>query len=104
MRENRRTVVGQVVSTKMQKTVVVEIRTRKRHPLYRRIINRTQRFKAHDAESRCTMGDRVRIIESRPISKQKHWQVAEILTRGHVAEVQPKQLDTEVLAPGPGAS
>ena len=104
MREIRRTLLGQVVSTKMQKTVIVEIRTRKPHPLYRRIINRTQRFKVHDEQSRCGMGDLVRIIECRPVSKDKHWQVSEIVTRGHVADVQPKELDREVLAPGPGAS
>lgn len=97
MRENRRTLVGEVVSSKMHKTVVVEIRTRKRHPLYRRIINRTRRFKAHDENDRCTLGDLVRIIESRPISKEKHWQVAEVLTKGHVAELQPQEIGrTEV--------
>lgn len=95
MRENRRSLIGWVVSNKMEKTVVVEIRSRKAHPLYRRIINRTRRFQAHDAENRCTMGDMVRILECRPISKNKHWQVAEIMTKGHVAEVQPIELDQE---------
>ncbi len=103
MRENRRTAVGWVVSDKMNKTVVVEIRTRKPHPLYRRILNRTTRFKAHDEHDRCNLGDLVRIIESRPISKEKHWQVAQILTRGHVAQVQPQEIgQTEVEEVLPG--
>lgn len=97
MRENRRTIVGEVVSNKMNKTVVVEIRSRKPHPLYHRIVNSTRRFKAHDEENRCHLGDLVRIIESKPISKDKHWQVAEVLTKGHVAELQPQEIGrTEV--------
>lgn len=99
MRENRRTIVGEVVSNKMNKTVVVEIKTRKPHRLYHRIVNRTDRFKAHDEENRCNLGDLVRIIESKPISKDKHWQVVEVLTRGHVAELQPGEIGkTEVEA------
>ena len=97
MRENRRTIVGEVVGSKMNKTVVVEIKTRKPHRLYHRIVNRTDRFKAHDEGNHCNLGDLVRIIESRPISKDKHWQVAEILTKGHVAELQPQEIGkTEV--------
>lgn len=97
MRENRRTIVGEVVSNKMNKTVVVEIKSRKPHPLYRRIVNSTRRFKAHDEENRCNLGDLVRVIESKPISKEKHWQVAEVLTKGHVAELQPAEIGrTEV--------
>jgi small subunit ribosomal protein S17 len=97
MRENKRTMVGQVVTNKMDKTVVVEIKSRQRHPLYRRIINRTTRFKAHDAENKCSLGDQVRIMESRPLSKEKHWQVIEVLTKGHVADVKPVELDRPVL-------
>jgi small subunit ribosomal protein S17 len=97
MRENRRTIIGEVVSNKMNKTVVVEIKTRKPHRLYHRIVNRTDRFKAHDEENRCNLGDFVRLIESKPISKDKHWQVAEVLTKGHVAELRPQEIGrTEV--------
>src|SRR5262245_35016250 len=92
MRENRRVLTGRVVSTKMNKTVVVEIETRKPHRLYHRIIRRTSRYKAHDATARCTLGDMVRIEESRPISKEKHWQVIEVLVKGKVADIQPSAI------------
>ena len=92
MHENRRTLVGRVVSDKMSKTVVVLVETRKPHRLYRRIITRTTRYKAHDETSTCSLGDLVRIIESRPLSKDKHWQVDTILVKGHVAEVQPAEI------------
>lgn len=98
MRENRRTLVGRVVSDKMDKTVVVVVETRKRHPLYRRIITRTKKFKVHDATKQCAVGDLVRIIESRPISKEKHWQVAAILTKAHLAEVQPTEIDADLVS------
>ena len=95
MREHRRTLVGFVASTKMDKTVVVEVHTRKPYPLYRRIINETKKFKAHDQENRCSLGDLVRIIESRPISKEKHWRVVGIITRGHVAAIQPQEIGAD---------
>lgn len=81
---NRPTRVGRVLSNKMQKTVVVGVEEVKRHPLYRRAIRRTVRFKAHDERQECLIGDTVRIVESRPISKEKHWRVSEILQRGDV--------------------
>ncbi len=71
--------VGTVVSTKMNKTVVVAIESRSPHPKYGKIIVSTKRYKAHDEENQCQEGDRVRIRETRPISRHKHWQVAEIL-------------------------
>ena len=75
----RRTMQGLVVSNKMQKTVVVAVETVRRHPLYGRNMRRTNRFKAHDEENRCQVGDVVIIAESRPISKDKHWVVREIV-------------------------
>ncbi len=75
----RRTMQGRVVSNKMQKTVVVAVETVRRHPLYGRNMRRTKRFKAHDEENRCQVGDVVIIAESRPISKDKHWVVREIV-------------------------
>lgn len=69
----------------MQKTVVVEVETRKLHPLYRRMIRRTSRVKAHDETNACQIGDMVRLESTRPISKEKHWRVAEILQRPEVA-------------------
>ena len=71
--------VGVVVSDKMQKTVVVAVETRSAHPKYGKIVVRTRRYKAHDEENQCKVGDRVRIRESRPLSKTKRWAIADIL-------------------------
>jgi small subunit ribosomal protein S17 len=78
----RRTKVGRVVSNKMQKTVVVAVELVMRHRLYGRTMRRTRRFKAHDENNRCEIGDTVVIAESRPLSKEKHWVVQDILRRG----------------------
>jgi small subunit ribosomal protein S17 len=72
--------VGLVVSNKMDKTVVVAIENRSPHPKYGKIVVRTKKYKAHDEENKCQMGDRVRIRETRPLSRTKRWEVAEILT------------------------
>lgn len=77
--------IGRVASNKMQKTIVVEVETRKLHPIYRRMIRRTARVKAHDEANACEIGDLVRLEETRPLSKEKHWRVAEILERAKVA-------------------
>lgn len=74
--------VGQVVSDKMDKTVVVAISRVVRHPFYRKILRRVTKLKAHDEKNECKVGDRVRLIETRPISKDKHWRVVEIVERG----------------------
>lgn len=71
--------VGLVVSDKMDKTVVVAVESRTAHPKYGKIVVRTKRFKAHDEENKCKMGDRVRIQETRPLSRTKRWAVLEIL-------------------------
>jgi small subunit ribosomal protein S17 len=81
-RKARRTKVGRVVSNKMQKTVVVAVELVTRHRLYGRTLRRTRHFKAHDETNRCEIGDTVVIAESRPISKDKHWTVQDILRRG----------------------
>jgi small subunit ribosomal protein S17 len=73
--------VGVVVSDKMQKTVVVAVENRSPHPKYGKIVVRTKRYKAHDEENQCKVGDRVRISETRPLSRTKRWAVAEILNR-----------------------
>lgn len=84
--------VGRVVSDKMDKTVVVQVESRKPHPLYKRIMRRTKNFKAHDEDNRCHLGDMVRIVETRPLSRDKRWRVEEILVQGDVAEVAPGQV------------
>ena len=73
--------VGVVVSDKMDKTIVVEIRTRVKHPLYGKIMNRTTRFKAHDENNECGIGDTVRVMETRPLSKDKNWKLVEIVEK-----------------------
>jgi small subunit ribosomal protein S17 len=72
---------GVVVSDKMDKTVVVEVEDRIKHPRYAKIIRRTKRYKAHDGENACGVGDRVRLLETRPMSATKRWRVAEILEK-----------------------
>lgn len=81
MRERRKQMVGRVTSNKMDKTVVVMIERLKRHPLYGKTIRQRRHFKAHDAGNACQVGDLVRIVESRPLSREKRWVVAEILER-----------------------
>jgi len=77
----RKVLTGKVVSDKMDKTVVVAVETLVRHPLYQRTIRRTKKFKAHDEENSCHTGDKVRMMETRPLSKEKRWRVIEILDR-----------------------
>ena len=77
----RKTRTGMVVSDKMDKTVVVAIKTKVRHPLYGKMVNRTRKFKAHDEENACGTGDTVKIMETRRISKDKRWRVIEIIEK-----------------------
>ncbi|MEA4927649.1 MAG: 30S ribosomal protein S17 [Candidatus Limiplasma sp.] len=77
----RKTRVGMVVSDKMDKTIVVEIKERVRHPLYGKILNQTSKLKAHDEENACGIGDTVRVMETRPLSKDKHWRLVEIIEK-----------------------
>jgi small subunit ribosomal protein S17 len=80
-RGTRKTRTGVVVSDKMDKTIVVAIRTKVRHPLYGKMINRTVKFKAHDEDNACGIGDTVKIMETRPLSKDKHWRLVEIIEK-----------------------
>ena len=77
----RKTRIGVVVSDKMDKTIVVAIRTRVKHPLYGKIMNRTNKIKAHDEENQCGIGDTVKIMETRPLSKDKDWRLVEIIEK-----------------------
>jgi len=88
--------VGQVVSTKMAKTIVVEVSRRVPHPLYKRIVKKRKRFHAHDEEGRARMGDIVRIMECRPLSKMKRWRLTEVVRRAPQVGVQPEDLDVKV--------
>ena len=80
-RNMRKTNVGRVVSDNMDKTIVVAIEDSVRHPLYKKIIKRTVKLKAHDENNECRVGDRVRLMETRPLSKDKRWRVAEIIEK-----------------------
>ena len=86
-RENlRKERIGLVLSSKMQKTLVVQIRRRARHRLYGKVIDKAKKFKVHDEKNEAKAGDLVRIVETRPISKEKRWRLVEIVTRGRVNE------------------
>ncbi|HDQ35197.1 MAG TPA: 30S ribosomal protein S17 [Chloroflexi bacterium] len=81
MNEQRKRLIGVVTSDKMDKTVVVRVERRYRHPLYKKVVNTAKKYLAHDEENACRMGDRVQIMESRPLSRRKRWVVEEILER-----------------------
>lgn len=78
-RNLRKTRVGIVTSDKMEKTVVISVETLVEHPLYKKRIKRTTKFKAHDEQNQCKVGDKVKIVETRPLSKDKRWRVVEII-------------------------
>jgi small subunit ribosomal protein S17 len=88
--------VGQVVSTKMQKTIVVEVSRRVPHPLYKRIITKRKKFYAHDEQGTAKTGDVVRIIECRPLSKLKRWRLGDVIRRAAQVAVQPEELDVKI--------
>ena len=77
----RKTRIREVVSDKMDKTIVVAIKTKVRHPLYGKMVNRTRKFKAHDENNECGIGDTVKIMETRPLSKDKRWRLVEIVEK-----------------------
>src|SRR4051812_23388821 len=85
--------IGEVVSTKMQKTIVVEVSRRVAHPVYKRIIGKRKKFYAHDEEGTANLGDQVRIIECRPLSKLKRWRLAEVVRRAPQVAVAPKEVE-----------
>ena len=89
----KRTLTGRVVSNKMEKTVIVEVETSKRHPLYRRTIRIRKRYKAHDEDSVCSEGDVVSIIEHRPISKDKRWLVRDVIGHLEAPNAEENEID-----------
>lgn len=95
-KEMRKVRTGAVVRTSMEQTAVVEMVWKQRHRLYRKPMRRVTRFYVHDPLNQCQVGDTVRIQETRPISKTKHWRLLEILHRRQVAEVQPIELETDL--------
>ncbi len=95
---SQRIIQGTVVSNKMDKTVVVSVGRKKKHPLYHKVMSVTERYKAHDDENGCKLGDVVRIQECRPLSKDKRWRVIQILSRGDVADVAPESIGRDIEA------
>ncbi len=85
----RKVRTGRVVSDKMDKTVVVAVETLRRHPLYKKAIRRTKKYKVHDKGNVCKVGDKIKIVETRPLSKEKRWRVIEIISRKESAEAEP---------------
>ncbi len=79
--QNRKVLVGEVVSNKMDKSIVVKVETLVMHPLYKKYIKRSKKYMAHDPNNECSIGDKVEIIESRPLSKRKRWRLKRILER-----------------------
>jgi small subunit ribosomal protein S17 len=80
-RSFRKTMTGTVVSDKMDKTIVVAVQHRVKHPLYKKIIKRTYKLKAHDEHNECSVGDKVKVMETRPLSKEKRWRLTEIIQK-----------------------
>ncbi len=80
-KSTRKVMTGRVVSDKMDKTIVVEVESRMPHPLYKKIVKKTKKYKAHDEENSCGVGDVVRIMETRPLSRTKRWRLVEILEK-----------------------
>jgi small subunit ribosomal protein S17 len=89
----RKRLIGEVVSNKMDKTVVVVVRRTRRHPLYGKVIRISKRYKAHDETNECLVGDQVRIVESHPYSKDKHWRVEAVLHRVAQIDTSPLKAD-----------
>lgn len=88
---------GRVVGNKMDKTVVVRIDRHKRHRLYGKTMSVTRRYKAHDENNECRLGDIVKIAETRPMSREKRWRVVEVVVKGDVAEVAPRDIGAHII-------
>ena len=93
--ERRKVRIGRVVSDKMDKTVIVAYGWSSPHPIYKKAVRRETRFMTHDPENQAKLGDVVRIVESRPISKTKRWKLAEILSSREIAELQPEEIQVD---------
>lgn len=89
--------IGRVVGDKMNKTRVVAVERQVSHPLYKKILRRIRKYKAHDEDNASKKGDWVRIVEARPLSREKRWRVAEVITRGEVVELPPQLVEEPLL-------
>jgi small subunit ribosomal protein S17 len=86
--------VGRVSSNKMDKTLVVLVESHRNHPLYKKTIKKVKRYKVHDEKNECQIGDTVKIVETRPLSKEKRWRVEEIIIKADAIEVKPSEIAT----------
>ena len=102
MGPSRRTKVGRVVSDRMDKTIVISVERLRRHPIYKRVIRRSSKFKAHDQDNAARVGDTVRIEESRPLSREKRWRLVEVISRGAGEEAIGSLADEMVADAPPG--
>jgi len=93
MEKKKKTRLGRVLSNRMDKTVVVEVETRYHHPRYKKVVRYKTKFKAHDEGNTCGIGDMVRIVETRPLSREKRWRVEEVLTKAEMVEVKPEEIE-----------
>jgi len=93
MEKKQKTRIARVLSHKMDKTVLVEVETRRRHPRFKRVVSYRAKFKVHDEDNACGVGDLVRIVETRPLSKAKRWRVTEILSKAEMIEVKPTEIE-----------
>jgi small subunit ribosomal protein S17 len=98
-KRNKNRKVGEVVSTRMQKTIVVEVTRRVSHPLYKRIVTRRSKFYAHDESGTARLGDVVRIVECRPLSRLKRWRLEQVVRRAVQVGVEPPALDLPGVGP-----
>lgn len=101
---NKNEKLGKVVSAKMPKTIVVEVTRRVQHPVYKRVISKRKRFYAHDEQSAAKIGDVVRIIECRPISKLKRWRLGDIVRKAVQVAVEPASVDVDAIVVVPGVT
>ena len=86
--------IGRVSSNKMDKTLVVLVESHRNHPLYKKTIKKVKRYKVHDEHNECKIGDTVKIVETRPLSKEKRWRVSEIIIKAAAIEVKPDEIAT----------
>lgn len=95
MARRRKIRLGRVVSNKMDKTAVVAVESLRHHPKYGKSVRRVTRYKVHDEKNECAPGDTVRLVETRPLSREKRWRVAEIITRAKQIEIRPEEIETQ---------
>ena len=93
MKKNQKNKTGKVISDRMDKTIIVSVETLRRHPFYKKVVRQSSKFKVHDEDNACKIGDTVRIVETRPLSKEKRWRVVEILAKKELVGDKPEEIN-----------